>query len=112
MAITVTLLSGGASDPAWTLTPEQEAAFLERLKALSAPNVTVGPPSRRPGYAGVLARDDGGSRWTLYRGWVRGGPVALVDESRVLERWLLETGRASLPPAVLAETLRQAAPRG
>ena len=111
MSITVTLLSGGSPDPAWTLTGQEEEAFLQRLGALSTPNVTVGPPSRRPGYSGLLARDDQGSHWTLYRGWVRGGAVTRVDESRALERWLLETGRASLPPALMEEMVLQVAPR-
>jgi hypothetical protein len=111
MAIAVTLLiSAGEPDPTWTLTPDQEQEFLERIAASPVPGVSVGPPGRRAGYAGIMARDGGGERWVVYRGWIRGGPNSRVDDRRVLEQWLLESGRNTIPPKLLAELSRQVAP--
>jgi hypothetical protein len=44
------------------------------------------------------------------RGWIRGGPNSRVDDKRVLERWLLETGRDTVAPKLLSEVIRQIAP--
>ncbi len=74
MTIVVTLLiSAGEPDPTWTLTPDQEQEFLAKLAGSPVPTVAVGPPGRRAGYAGIMARDGGGERWVVYRGWIRGG---------------------------------------
>jgi hypothetical protein len=111
MAIAVTLLiSAGEPDPTWNLTPDQEREFLEKLAASPVPSVSVGPPGRRAGYAGIMARDGGGERWVVYRGWIRGGPNSRVDDKRVLEQWLLETGRDTIAPKLLAELSRQVTP--
>ena len=111
MAIAVTLLiSAGEPDPTWTLTPDQEQEFLEKLTASPVPSVSVGPPGRRAGYAGIMARDGAGERWVVYRGWIRGGANSRVDDKRVLEQWLLETGRDTLTPKVFSELSRQITP--
>jgi hypothetical protein len=111
MSIAVTLLmSSGDPDPTWTLTPEQELEFLERLAASPVPSVSVGAPGRRAGYAGIMARDGGGERWVVYRGWIRGGVNSRVDDSRVLEQWLLDTGRATVAPRLLTDLTRQITP--
>jgi len=31
----------------------------------------------------------------VYRGWIRGGANAHVDDRRVMEQWLLDTGEAT-----------------
>jgi hypothetical protein len=111
MSIAVTLLmSSGDPDPTWTLTPEQEQQFLDKLAASPVPSVSVGPPGRRAGYAGIMARDGGGERWVVYRGWIRGGTNARVDDKRVLEQWLLDSGRASVAPKLHADLTRQITP--
>src|SRR4249919_3318328 len=111
MTIAVTLLmSSGDPDPTWNLTPEQEREFLEKLTASPVPSVSVGPPSRRAGYAGIMARDGGGERWVVYRGWIRGGPNSRVDNGRVLEQWLLETGRGTVAPKQHADLTRKITP--
>jgi hypothetical protein len=111
MSIAVTLLmSSGEPDPTWTLTPDQERMFLEKLAASPVPPVSVGPPGRRAGYAGIMARDGGGERWVIWRGWIRGGTNARVDDKRVLERWLLDTGSATLAPGLLSDLTRQITP--
>jgi hypothetical protein len=111
MSIAVTLLlSSGEPDPTWTLTGEQEQEFLGRLAASPVPAVSVGPPGRRTGYAGIMARDGGGERWVVYRGWIRGGANSRVDEKRVLEQWLLDTGRATIAPRLLSDLTRQITP--
>ena len=111
MTIAVTLLmSSGEPDPTWNLTPTQEHEFLGRLATSPVPSVSVGLPARRTGYAGIMARDGGGERWVVYRGWIRGGPNSRVDEKRVLEQWLLDTGVTTIPPKVLAELTRQITP--
>lgn len=111
MTIAVTLLlSSGDPDPTWTLTPEQEREFLDQFTASPVPSVTVGPPSRRAGYAGIMARDGGGERWVVHRGWIRGGTVSRVDDRRILEQWLLDTGRTTIAPKLLTELTRQITP--
>jgi hypothetical protein len=111
MAIIVTLLiSAGEPDPTWTLTPDEEQEFMARLAASPVPSVSVGPPGRRAGYAGMMARDGGGERWVVYRGWIRGGPNSRVDDKRVLEQWLLETGRNTIAPKLFAELSGQITP--
>ena len=111
MTIDVTLLiSAGDPDPAWRLTPDQEREFLERLAVSPVPAVTVGPPGRRSGYAGIMVRDGSGERWVIYRGWVRGGTNARVDDGRVLEQWLLDSGRATIAPQLLAALTQQIRP--
>src|SRR6478609_871710 len=111
MTIAVTLLmSSGDPDPTWNLTPEQEQVFLEKLSGSPVPSVSVGPPGRRAGYAGIMARDGAGERWVVYRGWVRGGTNTRVDDKRVLEQWLLDTGRATVAPKLHADLTRQITP--
>jgi hypothetical protein len=113
MAVGVTLLiSSGEPDPTWTLAPEQQHEFLEKLAASPVPGVAVGPPGRRAGYAGIMARDGGGERWVIYRGWIRGGTNTRVDDKRVLEQWLLGTGRSTITPKLFAELSRQITPPG
>lgn len=111
MTIAVTLLiSAGEPDPTWSLTPDQEREFLEKLAASPVPGVSIGPPGRRAGYAGIMARDGGGERWVVYRGWIRGGANSRVDDKRVVEQWLLETGRNIITPRLYSELNRQIAP--
>jgi hypothetical protein len=111
MSIAVTLLrSSGEPDPTWTLTPEQEQQFLSRLTASPIPAVAVGPPGRRPGYAGIMVRDGAGERWVVYRGWIRGGANTRTDDKRVLEQWLLATGKPVVPAKLHAELTRQITP--
>jgi hypothetical protein len=103
-------MSSGDPDPTWNLTQEQEQQFLEKLAASPVPSVSVGPPGRRAGYAGIMARDGGGERWVVYRGWIRGGTNARVDDKRVLEQWLLDTGRAAVAPKLHTDLTRQITP--
>ena len=111
MTITVTLLlSSGDPDPTWVLSHEEEQVFHRRLAASPVPNTSVAAPSRRPGYAGIMARDGGGERWIVHRGWIRGGVVSRVDDRRALEQWLLSTGVNTVPPKVTTELTLLIAP--
>jgi hypothetical protein len=111
MTIAITLLlSSGDPDPTWVLTREQEVEFLGRLAASPVPAVSVGPPGRRAGYGGIMARDGGGERWVVFRGWIHGGANSRVDDKRVLEQWLLNTGRATIAPKLLSDLTRQITP--
>ena len=74
MTITVTLLmSSGDPDPTWTLTPEQEHEFLDRLGDARCPASPSARPRAGPAMAAIMVRDGGGERWVVYRGWIRGG---------------------------------------
>ena len=111
MTIAVTLLmSSGDPDPTWHLTQEQEQEFTAYVAAAPVPSVTVGPPGRRAGYAGIMVRDGAGGRLVVYRGWIRGGANAHTDDRRVLEQWLLDTGEATIPPKLYADLSKQITP--
>ena len=111
MTISVTLLiSSGDPDPAWHLTPDQEEGFRRRLQAAPVPSVTVGPAPARKGYAGIMVRTGDGERWVVYRGWVRGGMTSHIDDGRVLEQWLLDTGAAVVPPKLLKDLTQVISP--
>ena len=109
IAVTV-LMSSGEPDPTWTLTPDQEQVFLEKLAAAPIPPTPVGPPGRRPGYSGIMVRSGDGERWVVYRGWIRGGTNARADDKRVIERWLVDTGSSTVAPKLLAELIKQITP--
>lgn len=110
MTTTVTLLlSAGQPDLLWTLTPEQELAFFRTLEALPVPNVSIAASSHQ-GCGSLMVRNGDGERWAVHHGWVRGGLVSRVDDQRVLERWLLETGRPVIDPKLMTELTRQITP--
>jgi hypothetical protein len=111
MTLTVTLLmSSGDPDPTWHLTSDQTAEFGERLRSAPVQPVVTAPPSRRPGYAGLMVRSGDGERWVVWRGWVRGGMNTHTDERRVLEQWLLDTGRDVVPPPLRERLTREISP--
>jgi hypothetical protein len=111
MTIAVTLLmSSGDPDPTWSLTPDEEQTFLDLLAAAPMPSTSVGPPSRRAGYGGMMVRDGAGERWVVFRGWIRGGSVSRTDDKRVVEQWLLNTGRATVAPKLLSSLTQQISP--
>jgi hypothetical protein len=112
MSLTVILLlsPNGDDDPTWTLTPDQEAEFHHRLAACPIPPVTVGSGGQHPGYAGLMVRAGDGERWTIFRTWIRGGLNTRTDERRVLEQWLLDTGKDAVPPKLLADLTNHITP--
>ena len=107
---TVTLLmSSGDPDPTWTLDEAQAEAFIARVAASDPSNTVHNPPTRRPGYAGIMVRTGGGERWVVFRGWIYGA-IPRVDERRVLEQWLLDTGAGTVPSKLAADLTRQITP--
>jgi hypothetical protein len=74
--------------------------------ASPVPGISVGPPGCRAGYAGIMAREGGGERWAVYRG----GASSRVDDRRIQERWLLETGCNVVAPKLLSELKGQITP--
>ena len=101
------LISSGDPVPSWHLTEEQDREFREKLASLPVPNTTTSGAYQASGYRGVMVRDASDERWVVYRGWVRGGVVARVDDGRALEAWLLETGRGTAPDTLLADLLKR-----
>jgi hypothetical protein len=106
--VTVTLgIFSGRPDPEWTLTREQAANLATALAAL--PVGTGAPAVGGLGYRGFTIRQAGGTL-VAYRGIVAppgDGPRAVkVDATRSVERYLLETSRPNLSPAVYADVER------
>src|SRR5581483_12253754 len=99
----------GRPNPSWELTGpdvERVAVWLRQASACGDP-----PPSPPDlGYRGLLldaqalGQGDGVAR--LYGGALilldAGQQRCLADTERALERWLLDTGRAVLPPTVFS----------
>lgn len=95
----------GRPNPTWTLTDVDDAALRQRLRALPA----AAPATLHSdlGYRGLivhLQEADASRVVRIQRGHVRTeGPAPAPDRAdagRALERWLLETGRGDLEPAV------------
>jgi len=99
----------GRPNPRWELTGAQAEEFLARLRALS-PTHGIRPGGGGLGYRGftVKARGkpmDDFDEVRLYHGTVlaRHGDrmETFGDPGRVLERWLLDSGRGEVPESVL-----------
>ncbi|MGM1065066.1 hypothetical protein, partial [Saccharothrix sp. Mg75] len=96
----------GKPNPTWSLPPADADAFTAKVAALpTAPPTALANPL---GYRGFLVhvRGRGGeSEVVVQNGSVRstaaGTTTHLGDPGRALERWLLDTGRPSLPPELV-----------
>lgn len=91
----------GLSNPCWELSFEQAAEFRQLLQSLSEFASFKLPPDKL-GYRGMIVTEleDAGPGYddiVVYSGivWARRGSVTLrlSDKGRLLERWLLRTGR-------------------
>jgi hypothetical protein len=96
----------GRPNPSWALSPQDADSFDSKLAALpSAQPSTLADPL---GYRGFIVRarhGDDETRTAVQQGHVqstRGQTTTFRgDPGRALERWLLDTGRATLPPDVV-----------
>jgi hypothetical protein len=97
----------GRPDPEWVLTADQTAVLDAEIAAL--PDATGMPPAGGLGYHGFTVTRPG-STFVAYGGTVAPpGDAARafkLDQGRAVERLLLETGRAHLAPAEIAEVER------
>jgi len=100
-------LYSGRPDPEWVLTADQVAVLDAEIALL--PDASGTPPAGGLGYHGFTVTRPGGT-FVAYRGTVAPpGDAARPfkqDQGRVVERLLLETGRAQLAPAEIAEVER------
>lgn len=92
----------GRPNPSWALRADQAAEYRRRLDAL--PAAAAAPHADDAlGYRGLRVTD-GAAEVRVARGGVtarRGAETrALRDEGRAFERWLVETGRGALDPAL------------
>jgi hypothetical protein len=91
----------GRPNPTWTLSPADDKTLRERLAAL--PAASPADLHTNLGYRGLVVHLPDSVVVRLQRGHVRtdgADPQAKADPERGLERWLLETGRATLEPGV------------
>ena len=108
MSIEVSLnIFSGRTNPAWFL-DETKASELGRLLA-NLSNPSEKKSERRLGYRGFLIRGgplvEAGERIRVFRGVVELPGRSFVDRNRNLERWLLESAGAAIPPDLRAEVL-------
>jgi len=93
----------GRPNPTWTLPDADATAFRDRLDGLAA--TTSGQVANNLGYRGFVVRK-GEEVVTVQRGLVRkaqGESISYAaDPNRDLERWLLESGKPSLEPDLVA----------
>lgn len=106
--VTVTLgVFSGLPDPAWRLSRTEAAELRMLVDAL--PVVRAEPPSGGLGYHGFAIADAGAGPGSpplvAYHGWIaaagEGPREARRDADGSVERFLLETGRRVVDPAVL-----------
>ena len=98
----------GRVNPSWAIDADAAAEFRRRLAAL--PTAASAPDTAEAlGYRGlrVTGRADGAAEIVVARGGVTVRRAASAsgtfrDDGRALERWLLDTGRAALDPALYA----------
>lgn len=96
----------GRPNPTWALSPQDADTFDSKLAALPAaqPSTLVNPLGYR-GFIVHARRGDDEARSTVQQGQVQstqGGTTTFrSDPDRALERWLLDTGRATLSPDVV-----------
>jgi hypothetical protein len=92
----------GMPNPTWTLTDAECLAFREQLAGL--PRMEAGNLRGTLGYRGLIVQLHPGTNSEFVR--VSGGMIEItrgvekryaVDAARKVERWLLDTGRPSLP---------------
>jgi hypothetical protein len=86
----------GRPNPRWSLSPQECTTLQERLAGLPpTTKAATEPPGL--GYRGLIVHRTDGPKVKVY-----GGHAAArqSDAGRQLERWLLETGRAHLEPAI------------
>jgi hypothetical protein len=97
----------GRPNPEWVLTAEQVAVLDAEIAML--PDASGTPPTGGLGYHGFTVTRPG-STLVAYRGTVAPpGDAARPfkqDQGRVVERLLLETGRAHMAPAEIADAER------
>ena len=106
-AVVVLDVFSGRPNPTWSLDAEPTAALRSLLAAL--PSTPAAAPLDGLGYRGFLVelKDQTGAtveRLSAYRGLVQrqpGDPSAvLLDPGRTVERFLLDSGRSQLDPAL------------
>lgn len=110
-AVRVTLgIFSGRDDPSWILTPDEAAALDRALGEL--PRAVAEPPEGGLGYRGFTIERAGGTL-VAYRGVVappgQGRRDVLSDPARTVERLLVESARAHVGAAELAEVRRSLA---
>ncbi|QFZ20661.1 hypothetical protein [Saccharothrix syringae] len=96
----------GKPNPTWSLSPADADAFAAKVAALPAASPTA--LANPLGYRGFLVHVRGEERKSevaVQEGSVQstagGTTTYLGDPGRALERWLLDTGRPSLPPELV-----------
>jgi hypothetical protein len=102
----------GRPNPVWTLSGVERTQFLEKLAALpGAPPLEL---ATNLGYRGFILRITNSAEQSVVR--IQRGKVHVVragkdlyytDPNRGLERWLLQSGRASLDPSIYAIVERE-----
>jgi hypothetical protein len=103
-ATVVLEIFSGRPDPSWPLNVFQLAELRQRLKPMRDTGERTLPPEPGLGYRGLHVAIETGAHGEMVT--VRQGRVAfegriLLDRSRKLERWLLDTAPVMLEPALL-----------
>lgn len=101
-------LYSGRPNPGWRLGAAQSTELIRRLKEM--PEVEKGEPAQALGYRGIVVTTRTDAPAELKTIVVSGGLVLeryqngverrRIDRGRSLERWILETGRNHLDPAI------------
>jgi hypothetical protein len=104
----------GRPNPAWNLEGQLAEELVRRLRGLH--RVERQRPSTPPalGYRGLrLTQRAAGQKeawqapYEVYGGFVKHGDSVYLDESRSLERWVLNSGGAGVEPGLRKEILRE-----
>src|SRR5690349_428791 len=102
MALIVTLdVYSGRPNPQWTLAPAESTEFQRRLAALHPLAGDAAEPAAPLGYRGLEVQG-GPAPVRVFRGRVTVGGQDFADPRRELERWLIDSGRGSVDPALIS----------
>lgn len=103
--VTMNIYSG-RPDPAWRLSDGELATLLARLDAAPEARDKPAPTTAALGYRGLSVTFSGGAQVEIGAGRIEiGGGATLRDESRALERWLVETGRERIDGKAIESAL-------
>lgn len=100
------LMPVGMPMESFMLTTEDSREFLRRMANLPKTDAMV-RIDEGSGYRGLVLRTSKGKEYRLYDGIIQGKDFSRRDELRMLERWVLQHGKAEVTSPLIAQLDRE-----